>query len=48
MILMMGPMVLMYELSIIIAGYVNPVSPETELDTLDDEDEDYYDDEDDS
>lgn len=48
MVLMMGPMVLMYELSIIIAGYVNPVSPETELDTLDDEDEDYYDDEDDS
>lgn len=47
MLLMMGPMVLMYELSIIIARYVNPVSPETELDTLDDEDEDYYDDEDD-
>ncbi len=49
MLLMMAPMVLMYELSIIIARYVNPVVPETELDTLDDEDEDYYyDDEDDS
>ena len=47
MLLMMAPMILMYELSIIIARYVNPVSPESELDTLDDEDEDYYDDEDD-
>ena len=47
MLLMMGPMVLMYELSIIIARYVNPVSPETELDTLDDEDDDYYEDDED-
>lgn len=41
MLLMMGPIVLMYEISIIIARYVNPVSPETELDTSGD-DSDYY------
>lgn len=48
MILMMAPMVLMYELSIIIARYVNPVTPESELEPLEDEDEDYYDDEEDN
>lgn len=47
MLLMMGPMILMYELSIIVARYANPVSPETELDTLDDGDENDYDDEED-
>lgn len=51
MILLLIPLVFLYELSIIIARYVNPVSPETELDTLDDEDENYdedgYDDDED-
>lgn len=46
MVLMAVPMIVMYEFSIIIARYVNPVSPETELETLNDED--YYYDEDDS
>lgn len=48
MILMAVPMIVMYELSIIIARYVNPVTPGTDLEPLDDEDEDlYYDDRDD-
>lgn len=42
MVLMAGPMILMYEISIIIARYVNPVSPETSLESLDEEDEDDF------
>lgn len=42
MVLMALPMIVMYEISIVIARYVNPVTPETALATFDEDDEEDY------